>query len=296
MRISLVLTTLDRVDFLERFLTHLIQQTHRDFELILVDQNTDNRLLPLVVQYQDQFPLRHVRSSERGVSQGRNSGLPYVTGDIVSFPDDDCWYGPGLLASVCQALEEHPEWDGASGRPVTEQMVNAQGNFDMQAGNITRFNAWTRTNAISIFLRIGVVQTVGIFDPRLGTGNGSMYGSAEDVEYIVRAVCHGFSIFYDPKLTIYHDNPTPVYDERSQKRARLYGGGLGGVLRAYRYPWWFVMKYWLRPIGGIMLSLLACRPDKCLYYWNMVQGRTTGWLHWRGDPIKPAAVNQVTQL
>ena len=44
-KFSLILATVDRVTELERFLERLDRQTFRDFELFVVDQNTDDRLV-----------------------------------------------------------------------------------------------------------------------------------------------------------------------------------------------------------------------------------------------------------
>jgi len=54
---SLILATVGRNEELARFLQHLDQQTYRNFELIIVDQNQDGILDPLIRQYQGRFPL-----------------------------------------------------------------------------------------------------------------------------------------------------------------------------------------------------------------------------------------------
>ena len=97
MKFSLVLATVDRSDELERFMFHLNQQICRDFELIVVDQNQDNRVELILAPYFDKFPILHIKSNELGASKGRNMGFKYVSGEIIGFPDDDCWYASDLL-------------------------------------------------------------------------------------------------------------------------------------------------------------------------------------------------------
>ena len=47
-RISLVMATLGRVREIEDFVQSLTSQTYKDYELIIVDQNPDDRLIPVI--------------------------------------------------------------------------------------------------------------------------------------------------------------------------------------------------------------------------------------------------------
>src|ERR1700687_2188783 len=84
-KFSLVLATVGRTSELERFLMHLNRQSYRKLELILVDQNPDDRLIPLVTTYRECFPVIHCRSAI-GLSRARNVGLAHAAGDILAFP------------------------------------------------------------------------------------------------------------------------------------------------------------------------------------------------------------------
>ena len=96
LKFSLLLATVGRTAELERFLSSLDAQTYRNFDLIVVDQNPDERLAALVQSYAGRFPVLCVKSTP-GLSRARNAGLRYVSGDVIAFPDDDCWYPPDLL-------------------------------------------------------------------------------------------------------------------------------------------------------------------------------------------------------
>jgi len=54
-KFSLILATVGRSEELTRFLRHLDQQTYRNFELIIVDQNSNGILDSLIRQYQEDF-------------------------------------------------------------------------------------------------------------------------------------------------------------------------------------------------------------------------------------------------
>ena len=115
MRFSLVLGTVSRTWELERFLVSLNAQTYRDFELIVVDQNPDDRLVPLLAACADGFPTTHLRS-ERGLSRAKNVGIEAASGAVIGFPDDNCEFPPRLLEKVAAFFERHPEIDGLTTR------------------------------------------------------------------------------------------------------------------------------------------------------------------------------------
>src|SRR5258707_9390843 len=119
MKFSLILSTVGRTQELARFLEHLDRQSYRFFELIIVDQNPDEILEPLIRQYKERFPLQHRRSG-RGLSRARNAGLQDFSGDIVTFPDDDCWYLPDTLEQIAHVFDENSNYDGFTGRGVDD--------------------------------------------------------------------------------------------------------------------------------------------------------------------------------
>src|ERR1039457_7675625 len=103
--ISLIVATVNRVNELERLLDSLDSQTYKDFEIIVVDQNPDDRLVSIFQRHQS-LSIHHLRSA-RGLSRARNVGLPDAKGEIIGFPDDDCWYPQQLLAHIKQAFNVH---------------------------------------------------------------------------------------------------------------------------------------------------------------------------------------------
>lgn len=274
MKISLVLATINRSAELERFMQSLNEQTYRNHEVIIVDQNEDDRLITIIKKYQQVFPILHLRS-ERGLSRARNIGLKHVTGDIVAFPDDDCAYPPDLLRKVTEFFEAHPDIDGLTGRVVAEGGAVSSSRWDKRAGIVTPWNVWRRGISVSIFLRRKVIQTVGDFDPKLGVGAGTPWGSGEETELLIRAIRNGYLIYYEPKITVVH--PQKELDQTSAMRAAAYGQGMGYVLRKHKYPLWFVLSSLIRPVGGSMIALFSLQWQLARYRWATFWGRARGW-------------------
>ena len=58
-----------------------------------------------------------------GLSRARNVGLKAVTGEIIAFPDDDCWYPDGLLQKVVAEFRDQTSLDGLTGRSEDGKLV-----------------------------------------------------------------------------------------------------------------------------------------------------------------------------
>lgn len=275
MKFSLILATLGRVDEMDRFLNSLNQQHYRDFELIIVDQNDDDRLIPILTPYIDKFPIIHQRSS-RGLSRARNVGLRIATGDVIAFPDDDCWYADSVLEQVKDQFTKQSEWDGMTGRSIDENGVDFVAGFSRQRIKLDLFNVWQQAISITIFLRRQVIDKVGLFDETLGLGSGTIFGSGEETDYLVRAVNAGFQIYYTPDLIVHHPHPEEIIDDKTLTRTFAYGCGMGRVLSKHHYPLWFKARSLIRPLGGAALYLTKFSKPRAELHWIRCIGRARG--------------------
>ena len=271
---SLILATVDRTREVERLLDSLAAQTYRPLEVLVVDQNPDDRLGPVLQRFREAVVLRHLRAP-RGLSRARNVGLRHAEGQVLAFPDDDCWYPPDLLERIAGILQAHPHWDGVTGRAVDPEGRPSSSRWDRRAGPVTRMNVWGRAISITLFLRRRVVVRVGEFDETLGTGSPGPWGSGEETDYLLRALQHGFSIYYLPNISVYHASP-----RRDAKQALAYGMGMGRLLRVYRYPLWFVTYQLARPFSGAILAAAKGDCSRFRYHLAVARGRALGW--WLG--------------
>lgn len=279
---SLILATVDRTEEVDRFLTSLEAQTHRDFELIVVDQNPEGMLEPLLEPHRNNFPIIHLkRPDNRGVSKARNAGLQRAQGEVVTFPDDDCWYPSGLLELVDNFLDEHPDVDGVSGQ--MGEAPDQMGQETRRSGGSGHFLSSSLEVAHvpgpwSLFLRRPVTEKVGGFDETLGPGAGTPWGSGEDTDYYLRVSKAGFNLFYHPDMVVYHPVATQYYADGSDLgRSYRYGAGRTRVWKRHRLPLWYFIYEVARSFAGVILSLMQARGNKAYWHWGAFRGKLRGW-------------------
>jgi GT2 family glycosyltransferase len=275
---DLIVPTLGRPAELDRFLDALEAQSYRNFRLIVVvDRNGGDGLEPILASRRDRIRLLRVES-DRGLSRARNAGLRHVGADVVSFPDDDCWYPPDLLERVADVLERNPAWDGVAGRTVDESARSSVLRWQKQPGLITRENVWRTAVTVTIFYRRALIERVGLFDETLSPGAGTEWGSGDETDYVLRALASGFTLGYDPSIVVYHESPNPPFSRAAARRAYSYGMGNSRVLRMHGYPRWFAAYRVLQLVAGSAFFLARGRAGLARFYWAMARGRAVGWI------------------
>jgi glycosyltransferase involved in cell wall biosynthesis len=275
LKMSLIVATLGRDIELVRFLDFLCKQEYLNFEVVVVDQNENELLKPILNSFADRLSIKHIRC-QRGLSHARNVGLKHISGDVVVFPDDDCWYSSDVLKKVAIFMDAHPEYAGLTGRSIDDQRPNAYRWFHLRSGSVTKINVCRRATSYTIFLRSEVIGATGEFDEGLGVGAESGRIAAEELDYLVRVLNAGYDIYYDHQLCVFHREPR-VDSKGLRKRAYGYSLGWGYFLRKHRYPLWFVLNQWFRAAGGILLNAIAGDIETARYHLAVLKGRIQGW-------------------
>lgn len=274
MKLSLVVASVDRTQELHDLLAAFATQPFRNFEVLIVDQNGDDRLLPMIAEFSPQFPLVHIRTSVRNCSNARNVGLFAATGDIVGFPDDDCLYQPDTMERVARHFEQDPTLTLLAGNCISESGELINGRWTTHSCEINDKTVWTTVIGFAIWMLTTPAREVGGFDTAIGPG--TPWGSSEEPDLALRLLRRGYRGHYDIGLGIYH--PDKRLTPSAIARAFLYGAGMGRVLRKHSIAAWIAAPYFIRPIGGMLVSLLRVRLSHARYYWSTFRGRLFGYM------------------
>jgi glycosyltransferase involved in cell wall biosynthesis len=274
MRFSLIVATLGRSTEIGELLESLLAQGRDDFEVIIVDQNADDRVAPVLVPYEARLRITHLRSAIRNANHARNLGLCAARGKIVTFPDDDCLYPAGVLARVDAAFLAVPSLGVLTGPAASPEGGLGSGRWREASGAIDVTNVWTSVIEFNLFLPRQLMLALGGFDEKLGPG--TRWGSAEGNDLVCRAMARGAVAQYDAGLRIIH--PDKRLTEVAVSRAASYGRGLGFVLRRHGVPLSVWFAFLVRPLGGALISLAKLRFHNAAYYAMSFWGRLTGGL------------------
>ncbi len=105
--VSVVLPTYQRASTLARAIRSVLEQTYRDFELIVVDDGSTDGTAEILARLEDPR-VRCIRlDANRGASAARNAGIRAARGRLLAFQDSDDEWLPSKLERHLAAFRAH---------------------------------------------------------------------------------------------------------------------------------------------------------------------------------------------
>lgn len=273
-RFSLIVSTIGRTDDLRELFVSLMGQRAADFEVIVIDQSSNDQVARLCADFRDRLQIVHEKMEIRGVSRGRNQGLSLARGEIIGFPDDDCSLPESVLEDVSAFFDQNPGVDILCGSSCERDTDRSVTRFHALAQSITRENVLVTSVEFATFSRRRVFDTLR-YDESMGVG--STWGSDEGPDLILRALDLGFVAQYEPGLVVHHPCPVLKVDAKTLSRSFSYAQGRGRLLRKHHYPFATVAHTGFRSLAGCILYLVMLNQPRSEYYWRAFRGLLIGY-------------------
>jgi glycosyltransferase involved in cell wall biosynthesis len=267
------MATLGRSREIAIFLEKLKMQTYKSFELVIVDQNQDNRVFDIYSRYRSFFPVKYLRSDKTGLSANRNIGLANCGGDIIAFPDDDCEYSENTLEKVFNFFNTNSNlgFYTCNTKDKTQDGSIFKGpEFDTP---VTLKNFMYTAISFTIFVRSWRIKDFR-FDEQLGVG--AVYGSGEESDLLLFLLKNKTAGAYHAGDYIYHP-----FKPLDPERALYYGKGYGALHKKA------VVAYHLYQIFFSFLFVLVKETFKLVFYpaspqrLATMKGRLYGFIHYK---------------
>ncbi|WP_411845350.1 glycosyltransferase family 2 protein [Roseibacillus persicicus] len=108
MLVSIVTPAYQAASFLEAQFANLLQQTHQDWEWLIVSDGSTDETEAIAKSLSERDPRVRLFSQENGgQGKARNLGVAKAKGDWIAFLDSDDLWAPEKLAKQLVAQEEH---------------------------------------------------------------------------------------------------------------------------------------------------------------------------------------------
>jgi len=209
MLFSVIIPTYNKGPFLKRAVDSVLSQSFKDFELVVVDNNSsDNTLAILTAIQADQLVVLHEKN--QGVSYARNKGIAHAKGTYICFLDADDSYETEHLHYLAELIDKNPDVGVVSNR---YQIVSIHGHkikntyhsnwLDTKSQTLNQlFHSYSvgtpmiNTNSVAVSKK--TLIEVGLFDVQLKV--------AEDIDLWIRLALKTNFVFGEYISTTYFHN------------------------------------------------------------------------------------------
>ncbi|MGH2372894.1 MAG: glycosyltransferase family 2 protein [bacterium] len=200
--ISVILPTYNRARLLPRAISSVLAQTCRDFELLIIDDGSEDETAEVVAGFRDPR-IRYERIAHRGYAAALNRGCAVASGEALAFIDSDDEWLPTKLERQLNALRSHGAEVGVvvtGSRAVNDVTGEVRAHPVRAGGVVWLFDALLErripTTFPAVVVRRECFDRVGAFDESLDAG--------QDREWLLRVAKH-YAFFQIPeRLVVVH--------------------------------------------------------------------------------------------
>ena len=108
MKFSVVIPLYNKEHYIEATIRSVLNQTCRDFEVLVVDDGSRDNSLALARKFESDR-VRIIPQENQGVSVARNTGIRNARGEFICFLDADDEWRPDYLATIDDLTVKYPE-------------------------------------------------------------------------------------------------------------------------------------------------------------------------------------------
>ena len=107
MKVSVLIPTHNRRQYVIDAIESVIAQDFSDMEIVVVDDGSSDGTEAALAPYLSR--IRYIRTANQGPALARNVGMQAATGDYIAYLDSDDLYYPFKVRTQAALLDEHPD-------------------------------------------------------------------------------------------------------------------------------------------------------------------------------------------
>ncbi len=196
---SVVIPYYKKLQYIERCLDSVLDQTFTDYEVILVDDGSEDDLKKLISdKYSEKVKL--ISQKNQGVSAARNAGIANSSQQYIAFLDADDYWSPFYLEKNAEIINR-------------ENIVQIIGShYSSIAEKVEQTDRTLRYSQVENYFKIGIPNTIfftsativnrDFFKNNKGFDTTLKYG--EDLDIWFRAILEGGKVIFIENTLVYY--------------------------------------------------------------------------------------------
>lgn len=209
--VSVIIPTYNRPLYLDRAIKSVLNQTYKNIEIIIVDDNGDNYEIQdktkIIIDMFNSYPnVKYIRNRfNMGGAESRNEGVKNAKGKYISFLDDDDVYDKDKISEQMKVLITNTNIDvcycgmkyfNSEGEHIGQRDIYLEGSQELIEKHIFR----PITGTPALLMKKSIFEYINGFD------NLKRY---QDANFIFKILAYGFNIAHvkSELVNVYiHDN------------------------------------------------------------------------------------------
>ncbi|HME06729.1 MAG TPA: glycosyltransferase family 2 protein [Bryobacteraceae bacterium] len=263
--VSVVVVNWNRRDLLRSCLQSLTKQrTERPFELIVVDNGSDDGSPEMVDrEFSTGFRLTLIRNKTNlGFCAANNQGFAASQSEFVALLNNDAEAEPGWLDSLIRVFEEAPDIGMAASKILVYEepgridkvghliypdgQNRGRGTGELDVGQYDRVEEVLWPDGCAAMYRRAMLEVIGGFDE-------DFFAYADDAELGLRARIAGWRCLYSPSAVVRHHRGATLGKFSTRRLALIERNRI--LLAAKLFPWSLLWQngayYSLRLAAGV---------------------------------------------
>ena len=228
--ISIIIVSRNRQKQLLTCLTEISKSSYPYFEIIIVDQSSNNHYLNIKNRLKKiSKNVSYYKMSKKGKSKGINFALKIARGDIIAFTDDDCLVDSHWLRNIARSFTKNENVVGVFGKTNAHQPEKHSAQicpctYDKGKQSVIK-KAGPHWDEIGFGNNMAYRKTVftelGGFKEWLGPG--SIGSNAEDAEFSLRVLINNKILLYNPSMLVNHNRWLSLEEYNKQRLSYICG-------------------------------------------------------------------------
>ena len=215
-KVSVVVPIYNVEEYLERCIESLVKQTLEDIEIILVNDGSRDKSGTIAQEFQKKYPdkIKYVEKENGGLSDARNYGMKYATGEYIAFLDSDDYIEKNAYKVMYKKAKEEDS-DYVECDFIWEYPEKSKKDEQIKYANKNEMLAFVRVVAWNKLIRREVITNNNIEFPK-----GLRY---EDVEITYKLIPHINKFSYVNEFFIhYTQRQNSIANVQNEKTAEIF--------------------------------------------------------------------------
>lgn len=294
MKISILIGSRNRAHILEPCLASILAQSYIDFEVIVLDDASENPTAYQATLAKFRDPRIHLMRSERplGVSGSRNLLMQEATGDIFFVIDDDAYIEhKSSLSRIVDIFEVKQDVGIVACKVQNHGVVERPYNVPFSQ-KILRRDPTVIEKGQYVGYFVGTAHAIRreVID-MCGSYNASLFFGEEELDLSYRAISKGWRIWYEPSILVHHV-PQPSVVGKGRGDDEL----LHHVKNRFYLAWRYLPARYIAFYLAVWLGKYFCDAAKKGFLGAYFRGLVLGIRVLRNTPREPLRKEAVRYL